>query len=305
MDREEFLKLDVEACAALVREHGKKTCVFWVNGTRRWYLLEHRAQLSSGQVEDYAAAYAEACAEQLTRCLHLLYSHGIDTVIIPALVPLNMLRGNEYMDDYLLGFVEQMVNNSRFRSVIQHHRIRGFGYGEMEEMLTEGQRDRFVRAKETATGWTAGHDGGRVFFGFCAADSANAALIALKRIGNERDPLTLTRADLVHAYYGDVIDRVHFSIAHGRMSAHSTPFMMAGEDLYFMVSPSFYFDETILKAILYDHLYERRINDLDYELLTEHNWAELRELYRSSRHQVLGLGRQNISGKVWTPIGAA
>ena len=38
---ERFLKLPPEQVASLVNAAGQKVCVFPVNGTRRWFMLEH------------------------------------------------------------------------------------------------------------------------------------------------------------------------------------------------------------------------------------------------------------------------
>jgi adenosine tuberculosinyltransferase len=43
---EDFLQLSTQEVAALVKATGEKICVFPVNGTRRWFLLEHADQKS-------------------------------------------------------------------------------------------------------------------------------------------------------------------------------------------------------------------------------------------------------------------
>ncbi len=44
IDRETFLQLPTEEVAKLVRAAGSKVCVFPINGTRRWFMLEHPEQ---------------------------------------------------------------------------------------------------------------------------------------------------------------------------------------------------------------------------------------------------------------------
>ena len=44
IDRETFLELPTADVAKLVREAGTKVCVFPINGTRRWFMLEHQDQ---------------------------------------------------------------------------------------------------------------------------------------------------------------------------------------------------------------------------------------------------------------------
>ena len=58
---EHFLQLSAEEIAAVVRASGEKVCVFPVNGTRRWFLLEHAGQIR----DDFFEAYMNAF-----ECLH-------------------------------------------------------------------------------------------------------------------------------------------------------------------------------------------------------------------------------------------
>ena len=44
MDLATFQSLPTEKIAQLVRANGQKVCVFPINGTRRWFMLEHGNQ---------------------------------------------------------------------------------------------------------------------------------------------------------------------------------------------------------------------------------------------------------------------
>ena len=44
MDIETFQSMPTTEVANLVREAGPKVCVFPINGTRRWFVLEHPEQ---------------------------------------------------------------------------------------------------------------------------------------------------------------------------------------------------------------------------------------------------------------------
>ncbi len=50
---EKFLQLPTEEVAALVQAAGQKVCVFPVNGTRRWFMLEHADQIGADFFEAY------------------------------------------------------------------------------------------------------------------------------------------------------------------------------------------------------------------------------------------------------------
>ena len=86
------------------------------------------------------------------------------------------------------------------------------------------------------------------------------------------------------------------------MAMFDLPLVASGmEDLYFMVSPSLYLDTTTFRAILYDHLYERRTLD-NYSHFTMADWSALDQFYRLNRHNVLGIGKQAEWGGWWSPL---
>lgn len=297
----EFNALESAAIGDIVRERGQKVGVFWLNGTRRWFELERRAQIKATAPEELSALYASATAEQIARILDLFYSHGMHTMIMPAITVGNLVRGNAYIEELFFPLIEHMVTCPAFLEALNRWGVRARAFGEMRSLLTPAQAEWFddmVRPVEEAT---ARHSEARLFLGFCATDAANAALIAHDRLREAGRHAPFQRSDLVEAYYGANIDRVHLSIAHGRMSAHSTPFMMNGEHLYFMMSPSFYLDQYGLREVLYDHLFARKIDDVDYAEMDDGAWDSLQDFYRSHAHKILGVGLQGGGGKLWTP----
>ena len=300
MELDDFNKLDLSHLQALVRQHGQKTCVFWLNGTRRWMLVE---QLKRGsEAVDASQFYVHVAAEQIIRILRLLYAAGIHTVIIPAIKLSNLDRGLDYVDNYFLQLVDVLAESAEFRALLEAFDVRARYYGEMELVIATERTERFRKSAQTVQDYTAKHTGARLFFGFCVTDSANAGLIAIKRMGEGVEIDSLTRKDIVTAYYGDWIENIHFSIGYGRMSVHSTPFLMRGTSLYFTLAPSFYFDEAALRAILYDHLYARKIDDIDYSSFDRDAWLQLDAFYKSNAHKVLGVGQQGGGGRLWNPV---
>src|SRR5512138_2864692 len=77
---ERFLQLPTEEVAALVRAAGPKVCVFPVNGTRRWFVLEH-AQKVKG---DFFEAYLNLSIQNHVELCALLFDHGIETILAPV-----------------------------------------------------------------------------------------------------------------------------------------------------------------------------------------------------------------------------
>ena len=92
-------------------------------------------------------------------------------------------------------------------------------------------------------------------------------------------------------------------IGSDRPAAYDMPLIATGsEDLYFTVSPSPYLDSHILRAILYDHLCARHLNDDGYDQLSADDWQAMTDYYTLNRRAVLGLGRKHKSGGFWYPM---
>ena len=60
MDLEVFQSLSASEIAELVRSSGSKVCVFPINGTRRWFMLEHTVPEGA----DWATVYCDVSAER-------------------------------------------------------------------------------------------------------------------------------------------------------------------------------------------------------------------------------------------------
>ncbi len=102
---------------------------------------------------------------------------------------------------------------------------------------------------------------------------------------------------------GEYVEPVDFFIGFDRPAAFDMPLIATGsEDLYFTVSPSPYLDARTLRAILYDHLYARRIDEANYTALSPKDWQTLADFYAMNRRHVLGLGRKHESGNFWYPL---
>ena len=77
---ERFLKLPPEQVASLVNAAGQKVCVFPVNGTRRWFMLEHADKIE----DDFIAAYMDESIRNHVELCSMLFDHGIHTILAPV-----------------------------------------------------------------------------------------------------------------------------------------------------------------------------------------------------------------------------
>jgi tuberculosinol/isotuberculosinol synthase len=72
------------------------------------------------------------------------------------------------------------------------------------------------------------------------------------------------------------------------------------EDLYYSIPPSPYFTQTQLREILYDHLFARQKEKVDYATIAPEKWAELRTYYQANLNKTVGIGHKDNVG-FWHP----
>lgn len=297
MDKATFQHLPVQDVARLVREAGVEVCVFPINGTRRWFALEH--DLSGG--EDFVSSYLEVSGQKHIALYKLLFDHGIDTLVTPIFGPDLLERGDEYqalLEQGLTWFAQ----DRDFLAFYADYEVRVRVYGDAEKQLRHTPFAQALDAYAALERETASHQGRRIFFGVCANDAAEAVAAIGIRFHQEhgRPP---TKREIVEAYYGEYVEAVDFFIGFDRPAVYDMPLIATGcEDLYFTVSPSPYLDTRTLRAILYDHLYARQIDDDDYNELSADDWKTMKAFYDMNRYSVLGLGRKSNNGHFWHPL---
>ena len=297
MNLKTFQSLSTAAVSQLVRDAGSQVCVFPINGTRRWFLLEHPAEMG----EAYLDTYLRVAGQRHIELYQLFFDHGIDTLLTPVFGPDILERGAEYKQMVEAGLL-WFARNREFLDFYEAYDVRVRVYGDAQRYLAgtpyESALDAFAELEER----TATHQRYRLFFGVCAHDAAEtvAEIGWCFRQANGKFP---TKQEIVTAYYGEYVQPVDFFIGFDRPAAFDMPLIATGaEDLYFTVSPSPYLDTETLRAILYDHLYARRIDDADYASLTDIEWQALQTFYTTNRHHVLGVGHQQCHGKFWQPL---
>jgi len=297
MEAETFLGLPTPEVAHLVRAAGPKVCVFPINGTRRWFMLEYPEQTAT----DFREAYLKITWQRQIELYGLFFDHGIDTLLTP-IFGLDLLeRGEEYrqlVEPGLLWFTQDqdMLN------FYDTYNVRVRVYGDAQHYFRNTPYAHTLEAFDRLAQRTAHHDRYRLFFGVCAHDPAETVAEIGLRFYQEHGHLPDKR-QIVETYYGEYIEPVDFFIGFDRPAAFDMPLISIGsEDLYFTISPSPYMDAHTLRAILYDHLYTRRVDEADYAALSPQDWQALTDFYTLNRHHVLGLGRKHESGNFWYPL---
>jgi tuberculosinol/isotuberculosinol synthase len=296
MDLDTFQALPAQEVAALVRQAGPKVCVFPINGTRRWFVLEHPEEAAAGLADSYLAITWRRQVE----LYKLLFDHGVDTLLTPIFGPDLLERGDAYRRLVEPGLV-WFTRDQEMLHFYDDYDVRVRVYGDAGRYLAGTSCAHVLDAFDQLACRTSGHRRCRLFFGVCAHDAAETIAEIGVRFNQEHGCLPSKR-QIVEAYYGEYVEPVSFFIGFDRFTAFDMPLVAAGdEDLYFTVSPSPYLDAYSLRLILYDHLYSRRVGE-DYGALSASEWQELARFYELNRHHVLGVGRKHKSGHFWYPL---
>lgn len=297
IDRDAFLSLPMDEVAHLVRDAGPKVCVFPINGTRRWYLLEHEQQESV----DSAQGYLDALTKRHIELYQLVFDHGIETLLTPIFGPDLLERGEDYVDMAIEG-MERLGTHSEFLDFYEAYGVRVRFYGDYQDYLDPAPANRLAHAFQQVTEDTLEHDRCRLFFGVFAHDAVET-VAELSVAFYEKEGRVPDRRTLVELYYGEYVPPVDLFIGFDKFSAFDMPLVATGaEDLYFTVAPSAYLTARQLRLILYDHMVVRPEVESDYSDLTQEGQQLMREFYRANVDKTQGIGARKNRRSFWHPL---
>jgi tuberculosinol/isotuberculosinol synthase len=294
---EQFLRLPTEEVAALVRASGQKVCVFPVNGTRRWFLLEHAGQTQRG--DDFFESYMDASIKNHAELCAMLFEHGIDILLAPVFGRELMQRGDEYTQRVGIDGLVRTATDKNYRQFFAQYDVRVRFYGDYRDVLTGTPYEYALSSMDEVTEATSQHKSFRLFFGVFADEfTETISRLSVEHYlaqGSIPDKQTLIRK-----YYGEELPSVSMFIGFDKFSVFDMPLLATGEeDLYFSLSPSPYMTQRQLRAILYDHLYIRSAPEPDYTKLAENERDWLRDHYRKNKDYAFGVGKLRFN--VWIP----
>jgi len=293
---DEFLSLTADEAARLVRAAGHQVCVFPINGTRRWFLLEY----GDRQWDDPLGAYMDIAAENHISLYKLIFDHGVDTLITPTLGPDILLRGDEYMARIGGEGLARLAQGADFLVFYDEYDVRIHFYGNHRKALAGTPFAHLSDLFEDAAARTRSHKRFRLFFGVFGNDAAEAvAGFSVEYF--QKHGKTPDRRAIVENYYGEFVQPATFFIGFDKFSAFDYPLLNLGEeDLYFTVAPSPYLTAEQLRRILYDHLFTRRLPEPDYAGLPASAVEGIKDFYTRNRRATLGVGA--IQHQFWTPF---
>jgi tuberculosinol/isotuberculosinol synthase len=292
---EDFLQLPTSQVAAQVRASGQKVCVFPVNGTRRWFMLEHAEKIRN----DFFEAYMNLSIKNHVDLCAMLFDHGIEILLAPVFGRELMLRGDEYTRRVGIDGLMRTASDPAYRQFFEQYNVRVRFYGDYREVLTGTPYEYALNSMLEVMEATKQNTAFRLFFGVFADDVTET----ISRLSVEHflaQGAVPDKQTLIRNYYGEELPPVGLFIGFDKFSVFDMPLLTTGqEDLYFSVSPSPYMTQYQLRAILYDHLYVRPTPEPDYTELADEELAWLRDYYRSNQHHVFGVGKLKFN--LWIP----
>ncbi len=288
---ERFLQLSTEEVAALVKVNGPKVCVFPFNGTRRWFLLEH----SSENQRELAKTYVEETIKGYVRLYRMLFDHGIETVVAPVFGRDVLERGEEYMIP-IGENMKLLSDHPEFVSFYTDYDVRVRFYGDYRKEF-ENRYQHIIQSFDRVTELTLAHGKHRLLYGVFANEATQtiAELSIRHYTTHNRAP---SRAELIQMYYGEQIEKADLFIGFERFTVFDYPMLSTGEEsLYFTVAPSLYMTETLLRKILFDHIYLRPLPEPDYRKISQDDLEAMRRAYQDGCDNAFGVGV--VEGGIW------
>lgn len=295
MDIRAFQDLQLSEVARIVRSDGPKVCVFPINGTRRWFMLEH----SVTDEEDPAGAYCDVAARRHIELYRLFFDHGVDTLLTPIFGPDLLERGESYAKMAIEGLA-LLATHDDFVGFYDAYQVRVRFYGDYRRFFESTLYAYLPDLFDAAAAQTSTYDRHRLFFGVCAHDATDSIARLAVQYHSEHGCIPDKRT-LVEMYYGEYVEPVDFFVGFDKFCVFDMPLVGTGnEDLYFTIRPSPYLSERQLRHILYDHLYSRRGGDPDYSIMSSDDWSLMKDFYRGNIDRTMGVGIRR--GQIWYPL---
>lgn len=293
MDRQTFRHLPHEEVSRLVQEAGTQTCVFPINGTRRWFMLEHMPE----SPKDFWPAYMDIAGKRHAELYRMVFEQGI-TYLLTPIFGLDILdRDTGYMNEMALPGLERLVNHPDFLDFYDSCEVRVRFYGEYRRYLKPELADLL----DSITERTRRHSKRYLFYGMFANDATDR-VAQLSIDYHSKHGKAPDKPWLIEQYYGEPVPPVNLFIGFGKFASFDMPLVATGfEDLYFTVSPTPYLTEEALRDILYDHIYSRQGEEEDYLALTEADRGNMRAYYQAMSRKTFGTGEKHERWQFWVP----
>jgi hypothetical protein len=294
MNIDAFLALSASEVAATVRAQKSLVCAFPINGTRRWFMLEHANEANP-------AVYLDVMCQRHAELYRMFFQHGVDTLLAPVFGADLTERGSDYVDLAARG-LQALTQHAAFLELYEAAGVRVHFYGDYRKFLSGTKHEHIIRDFEALEAKTRANDRCRLFFGVFAQDATETSAELAIRF-HQQHGRAPNKRELVELYYGEYVPPLDLFIGFDKFCMFDVPLLTTGsEDLYFTVSPSLYLTESQLREILYDHLYTRRVKETDYSDMPSAGWKLMRRFYKANQGKTIGVGAKQAQGEYWYPL---
>jgi tuberculosinol/isotuberculosinol synthase len=292
MDAKTFQNLSAAEVAKLVRAAGSQVCVFPINGTRRWFLLEHGEAIQNDPIK----AYLDITTKKHIEIYKLCFAHGLDTLVTPVFGGELLNRGDEYIKLAIDG-LSRLAVHPDFLSFYQKHKVRVHFYGDYRRQLAGTPFEYLCDLFDHICKHTARNNSHRLFYGLFADDATKAVAELSVRHFQKTDAIP-SRSELIKLYYGEYIEKANIFISFEKFNVFDYPMLGWGEEsLYYTAAPSLYLNDRQLRSIIYDYLYLRPVQDPDYADMPAQDFELMRSYYQKNREATFGVGE--MRGGIW------
>ncbi len=300
MHLKEFQQLSTTEVKQLISESGPKVGVWVINGTRRWYMLEHHTHN-----EDFSHDYLETINVRTIEIIKMFFDHGIDTLIMPILSPHILKKRSKNYAKMAIHAIEQLTIDQQYLDLYKSSNVKVGFYGDYQKEFDQDVAESLSGKIDAIKKQTAGNQQNRLFWGICAHDAINtvAQLSVEEYLKTGAAP---NKERLIELYYGDKVDPIDLYISSSKPRVFDVPLISSGrESLYFTVAPSPYMDQQQFRTILYDHLFHRTATNSMYNIQEEdqeRSWESLRHFYHINKGSTLGVGVRSKELGIWHPL---
>jgi tuberculosinol/isotuberculosinol synthase len=299
IDQETFLKLSTPEVAKLVRAAGPQVCVLPINGSRRWFLLEYGDKMQGDSVQTYINLAEKRHLELYQIC----FSHGLDTILTPVLGSKHLLRSGNYLEKIGVETMIRLATHPDYLAFYQEYKICVRFYGNYRKQLAGTAHAYLINMFDQISQSTAHNAHHKLFYGLFAND-ATEAIAELSVQYWQKTGRIPTRNELVEMYYGEYVEPASLFIGFSKLKVYDYPLLGLGdENLYFTVAPTLYLNSDQLRAILYDHIYSRNVEEIDYAKMSKQDFLSMRNFYKANYENTLGVGE--VRGGIWYPLAPA
>jgi hypothetical protein len=302
VDRQQFEALPAAQVAALVHERRPGLSVgFPLNGSRRWYALHRLAGTLPDAPEsagDPYTPYVETALQQQIRIHRMLYAHGVHTIVYPVFGGELLARGDAY-NAAVLHALEHIALHPALRAFYDECDVQVRVYGDYARALPALGHAALLGRYARLMDETAAHRSCRLLYGLWAEDAADAAAQYSVDFFRRRGHAP-SRGELVRSYYGTELGWLDAYIGFEKPTVFDVPLLLGPDTaLYFTVAPSLGLSAQGLRAILYDLLYARAVDDPDTLLADPAQLRALGAYYGPRTDTIIGAGVVDPELGIW------